>query len=173
MIFDLEIYQDGETGDGDLLAAHLEVDVQWLDGRDHIARAMKDGVEVARLETFDDYPITIELDRILIQGIINQLPRGPDDEYVYGQWILRRPQSAFALLDSIRKAKENSSTLKYDSAPINNLCDANDAVVDIGEHYLWPAPYPGLVAKLAELEAKIKFMHERIAALETQVKTGG
>ncbi len=93
MIFDLEIYQDGETGDGDLLAAHLEVDVQWLDGRDHIARAMKDGVEVAHMRTFDDYCITIEAARIAIQGIVKDAPpEGTANDYEYGQWILRRPK---------------------------------------------------------------------------------
>jgi hypothetical protein len=85
MIFNLAIQLDRD----DAASTFENVDVRWGDYEDggHFATARDaSGVEVARMGTWDDYPIEIQEVRIVIDGVI-----GANREY--GTWVLTRAES--------------------------------------------------------------------------------
>lgn len=100
---DLEIWQD-PIGEKEplMLAKYERVDVQCLrfapggtarnSNDDMSAIARRDGIEVARMETFDDYPIEMREDRIIISGIIKPSADRPmldgEPDTPYGEWVL-------------------------------------------------------------------------------------
>ena len=69
MVFDLEIHA-GE--DNAVTAHHLSVNVLWTQrGGSATATRLADGVEVARLIVWDEYPIEIHDNKIVIRGSVD------------------------------------------------------------------------------------------------------
>lgn len=81
MNFKLEIYRDGEYQQDDILIdTHNEVIVRYSNSS---AVAIIGSTEVATMYTFDDDPIEIRDNAIIISGVVS-----PKNENPYGYWKL-------------------------------------------------------------------------------------
>jgi hypothetical protein len=79
MLFNLRITRYVASEQDATLGSYQSVDVEWSKSTQQ-AVAVQDGIRVAQIATFDDYPIEIFHDRIEICGV------HPDT--TYGEWVL-------------------------------------------------------------------------------------
>jgi hypothetical protein len=88
MIFTLKIYKDAEKNneEDELINTFENVDISWV-ANTCMGEATQNGVRVAIINTYDDYPIEIMEDCVIISGVIIE-GKEKDDKYPYGYWRL-------------------------------------------------------------------------------------